>query len=255
MHQITHQWNPKLYNDKHAFVHEYGTSLVEILNPKKGERILDLGSGSGELTHMIWEKTNEVIGMDSSLEMVEDARSRYPYCKFEVGDASDFQFIKPFDVIFSNATLHWVTNYEAAMKCMYRNLVKGGRLVLEFGGKGNIQKISQQLRKSLKARGYVRQSNIQLWYFPSIGEYTSQLEKVGFSITSAQWYERPTKLSDTETGIIDWLTMFCKPFMEDVKTADVDVIMNEVKEKLKPELYRNGNWFADYKRIRITAFR
>jgi trans-aconitate 2-methyltransferase len=138
---------------------------------------------------------------------------------------------------------------------MYSNLKKGGRIVLEFGGKDNVNKITAQLRKSLIKRGYTRQAKLQLWYFPTIGEYTKALESVGFIVSSAQWFDRPTELADHKTGIKDWLQMFCKPFLENVDYSDVIDILTEVQERLQSELYVDGKWFADYKRIRIVAHR
>ena len=255
MKQLQHTWDANLYNDKHAFVYEYGASLIELLDPKPNERILDLGCGSGELTESIRERTKDAVGMDKSPEMITKARIKFPLCKFEVADAANFNFDQPFDAIFSNAALHWVVDYKEAVACMFTSLKKGGRIVLEFGGKDNVKKITEQLRNALNARGYVKQANLQLWYFPSIGEYTSELEAAGFSVNSALWYDRPTELSDRETGIKDWLSMFCKPFLAGINYSDVTDIINEVQQNLRPELYRNGKWFADYKRIRIVAHR
>jgi trans-aconitate methyltransferase len=142
-------WNPELYNDKHAFVYQYGQGILSWLEPKAHERILDLGCGSGQLTSQIKEKAAWVVGLDSSPEMIADAKSKYPGISFEVGNASDFDYNQPFDAIFSNAALHWVTDYKGAVACMYRNLKPGGRLVAEFGGKGNVQNIVGALRKVL----------------------------------------------------------------------------------------------------------
>ncbi|TMM57129.1 methyltransferase domain-containing protein [Maribacter algarum] len=255
MRQLANKWDAELYNDKHAFVYKYGASLIDLLDAKPYERILDLGCGSGELTHLIREKSTEVIGFDKSPEMIEKARMQFPLIDFQVADASDFQFDEPFDAIFSNAALHWVTEYEGAIHSMHRNLKKGGRIVVEFGGKGNVKAITGQLQKSLLARGYENQAGLKLWYFPSVGEYGLELEKVGFTVTEAQWYDRPTELADEETGIKDWLSMFCKPFFEGVDGSDIADIMIEIEEKLKPTLFRNGKWYADYKRIRIVAYR
>lgn len=255
MQQVAHTWNADLYNDKHAFVYDYGASLIKLLNPKPEERILDLGCGSGELTALIKEQVEEVIGIDKSPEMVEKARLQFPLVEYDVADACDFHFSEPFDAIFSNAALHWVTDYQKAVAAMFENLKAGGRIVIEFGGKDNVKAITDQLRASLFKRGYSEQSAMNLWYFPSIGEYTSALETVGFSVASAQWYDRPTELADEESGIKDWLAMFCKPFVEGVAAVDVAEIMNEVQEKLESKLFRNGKWYADYKRIRVVAYK
>ena len=255
MKQLESVWDAKLYDEKHSFVYDYGKSLVELLNPKDDELILDLGCGTGQLTANLAERAKEATGIDLSPEMIENAMVNYPSVDFQIQDAANFHFDKKFDSIFSNATLHWVTNYKSAIRCMFANLKKGGKIVLEFGGKGNVQSIVATLRKSLRNRGYKCQSELQLWYFPSIGEYSSELESVGFEVTFAQLYERPTELADEATGIKDWISMFCKPFFKDVLENDCEEIKSEVQQNLKPLLFQNGKWYADYKRIRVIAFK
>ncbi len=255
MQQLAHKWDSALYNDKHSFVYDYGVALVDLLHPKLDERILDLGCGSGELTHKINEKAASVVGIDNSPEMIEKARFRFPLCDFQVADASNFEFNEPFDAIFSNAALHWVIDYKAAIGCMYKSLKPGGKIVVEFGGKDNVRSITDQLKKSLLKREYEAQSKLQLWYFPSIGEYTSELEAAGFNVSLAELYDRPTALADENTGIMDWLTMFAAPFFKGVDDSDIQDIVEETQESLRSELFRNGKWFADYKRIRIVAHR
>lgn len=249
------KWIANLYNDKHAFVYQYGESLVELLAPKSGERILDVGCGSGQLTAKISELGATVIGIDSSSEMIADAKLKFPRIEFLVKDAADFNFTEPFDAIFSNAALHWVLKKEEAIKRMYRSLKAGGRLVAEFGGKGNVQTIVNQLRLSLSNRGYEENANLELWYFPSVGEYTTLLEKYGFRVTLAQHYDRPTELADSESGIKDWLEMFGNAFFKDVHQAAKEEIKEEVQQMIKDTCFSNGKWYADYKRIRVVAIK
>lgn len=246
-------WNPNLYNDKHAFVYQYGENLVNLLQPQKNERILDLGCGSGQLTAKINDLAGEVIGIDKSQAMISDAKSKFNHIEFLVADASNFHFDQKFDAIFSNATLHWVTNYKECAICMYDNLKSGGRIVVEFGGKGNVQTIVDQLRMSLADRGYLEKSQLQLWYFPTIGEYSAVLESVGFKVMLAQHYDRPTELSDENSGIKDWLSMFGEQFFHDVTIEKIEEIKNEVQEKVKAKCLVNGKWYADYKRICVIA--
>ncbi|MGS0528363.1 class I SAM-dependent methyltransferase [Zobellia nedashkovskayae] len=255
MTQVAHSWNAQLYNDKHAFVYDYGKSLIELLAPKSTERILDLGCGSGELTFQIDKLAKSTVGFDKSSEMIAKANYNFPSVEFKVVDASDFEVEESFDAIFSNAALHWVVEYKKAISNMYAALNKGGRIVVEFGGKDNIKTISDELRNSLSKRGLEKQARTEIWYFPSIGEYTSKLEEAGFEVTFAQWYDRPTELADSQTGVIDWITMFGSPFFEGVGVEDIKEISKEVQEKVKPELFKNGKWYADYKRIRVVAYK
>ena len=113
---------------------------------------------------------------------------------------------------------------------MYENLNSNGRIVLEFGGKGNVQTIVNELRNSLKIRGYEKQSELDLWYFPSIGEYSSELESVGFRVLFAEHYDRPTELADENSGIKDWISMFAESFFIGVRENHIEEIKNEVQE-------------------------
>ena len=130
-------WNAHLYDDKHSFVFKYGEDLVDMLNPQAGERILDLGCGTGYLTNVIAGSGATVVGIDNSLEMISKAKTQYPALEFKVQSATEFYFDEHFSAIFSNAVLHWVLQKEMAIDCMYRNLKRSGRLVLEFCGKQN----------------------------------------------------------------------------------------------------------------------
>lgn len=249
------KWDAQLYNDKHSFVYDYGKALIDLLHPQKDERILDLGCGSGQLTAQIGELAKEVVGFDNSSEMVKDAKEKYDHIEFHVKDAAHFTFENKFDAIFSNAVLHWVTNYQGSIQSMYEALNPEGRIVLEFGGKGNVEAIVGQLRYALKRKGYEHQARLALWYFPSVGEYASALESVGFRVELAQHFDRPTELVDQESGVKDWLSMFCDPFFDGVEADHIEEIKNEVQENVRPICLIDGKWFADYKRLRIKAIK
>lgn len=248
-------WNPDLYDNKHDFVSQYGHDLIQILNPAKNERILDLGCGTGQLASEIRKMAGEVVGMDYSADMIRKARENFPHIEFRVKDAADFSFPEPFDAIFSNAALHWVKDYNGAARSMYDNLKPGGRLVLEMGGQDNVAAIAHTLQQVLAEHGYIPQSTYFPWYFPTIGEYASVLEAAGFRVIYAHHYDRPTELKDSDAGIIDWLDMFAEGFFADVSlNARID-LMHEVQERVRPTLFRDGKWYADYKRLRVVAER
>jgi trans-aconitate methyltransferase len=93
-------WNVDLYNNKHSFVHQYGEQLIELLDPKSGDLILDLGCGAGQLTNKIAGFGAKVIGLDSSVEMIESAKNSFPELEFYKMDAASFCFVVCFDAIF-----------------------------------------------------------------------------------------------------------------------------------------------------------
>jgi trans-aconitate methyltransferase len=249
------KWNARLYDDKHNFVFKYGEDVVQQLAPQRGERILDLGCGTGYLTNLIAQAGARVIGMDNSSSMIERAQAAYPDLDFRIMSATDFHFDTPFDAVFSNATLHWVLDKEAAIDNIYQALRPGGRLVLEMGGEGNVEDILVAIRKVLTRHNYYSNAATQIWYFPSLGEYATLLEKRGFRIHYASHFDRPTKLQDTDNGIRDWIKMFGNAFFKDIPDTGVNTILEEVQEAVRPTRYSNHTWYADYKRLRIEAIK
>jgi trans-aconitate methyltransferase len=244
------QWDSALYDSKHAFVSKLGTSLVELLMPQAGEQILDLGCGTGHLADEIHRYGAEIIGIDSSIAMIEQAQKNYPNLRFELGDATQLQFSTCFDAVFSNAVLHWVTEPQKAIARIWHVLKPGGRFVAEFGGKGNVGAIVTALADTLKAANYPALSP---WYFPSISEYSTLLEQQGFEVTFAHLFDRPTPLADGNQGLQNWIRMFASSFLESVPPEVLSEILAQVESRLRSQLYQNGTWYADYRRIRIVA--
>jgi trans-aconitate methyltransferase len=102
---MTNQWDATQYDAKHAFVYEKAKGLVELLAPKAGERILDLGCGTGALTAEIAGRGAQILGVDQSEEMIAQARKKFPALKFEALDAKELRFNAEFNAVFSNAGL------------------------------------------------------------------------------------------------------------------------------------------------------
>jgi trans-aconitate methyltransferase len=245
-------WNAELYKEKHAFVFQYGNSLVEWLEPKEGEKVLDLGCGTGELTAQLAANGAQVMGLDGSASMIASARQHFPDIRFVVADATSFTLPEKFDAIFSNATLHWIRQKEKVLDRIHRHLLPGGRLVLEMGGKGNVDDIMGALEKAMQKRGYTLKP---FWYFPSVGEYTSLLEEYDFRINQVHYFDRETELADPENGIVEWLRMFGDNLLEEVPADEREAILQEAQESLRATNFRDGKWFTKYVRLRIKAQR
>lgn len=179
-------WNAKLYDNKHSFVSKYGSNLVELLTPKQGEKVLDLGCGTGDLANTFYAYGVEIIGVDKSENMVEQAIRKYPHIKFRVQNATELDYHKEFDAVFSNAALHWVQQPIQALHGIYQCLKKSGRFVAEFGGKGNVQTITDEIIDQIKVAGFDFKKEQFPWFYPSIAEYSTLMEDVGFRVTFAQ---------------------------------------------------------------------
>jgi trans-aconitate methyltransferase len=243
-------WDAARYQDQHSFVWRYGANLLELLDPRHGERILDVGCGTGQLTAEIARSGAHVVGLDNSPEMLAGARKNFPELTFVSGDAAAFDFAEPFDAVFSNAALHWVKDAEGAVESIARALSVGGRFVAEFDGKGNIASVQAALRTVL-GPGADAQSP---WYYPSIGEYSAVLERHGLEVRNASLFDRPTQL-EGENGLDHWLRMFTQSYLRQFSPESADEIVRQLVEQLRPVFYRDGIWTVDYRRIRLIAVR
>ncbi|MEK3934917.1 methyltransferase domain-containing protein [Sporosarcina sp. FSL W7-1349] len=247
-------WNAHLYDGKHRFISNYGTDLIEVLAPRQGEKILDLGCGTGDLANRLHGLGVDVIGVDKSENMVTQAKKKYPAIPFEVRDATNLGFTEEFDAVFSNAVLHWIRTPKEALQSIQESLQLKGRFVAEFGAKGNVQTITDEIQRQLKAAGYEDHAKRFPWYFPSIAEYTALMEDVGFQVELAQHFERPTPLEGI-SGMKNWIEMFGSSFFEGISEVEKEKILDAVVQHLKEKLYIDGVWIADYQRIRIVGIR
>ena len=244
------QWEPTLYDEKHSFVWKLGASVIDLLDPKSGERILDLGCGTGQLTAQIAESGATVVGLDYSPSMINEAKRLYPHVEFQLGDAHDFELSKKFDGLFSNAALHWINDPSKVVACISRSLKPSGRMVVEFGGHGNVALVTQAIEAAFESLLGEQQSHP--WYFPGIAEFSSVLEQQGLEVTQAAMIDRPTPL-EGDDGLKNWVRMFGQHWLTLVSEDQHELFLERVAENGRGELLRDSTWYADYRRIRVVA--
>ena len=247
------KWNPTLYNDQHDFVHNFGDEVVNLLNPQKDDVILDLGCGTGDLTKKISSSCKEVIGIDSSLEMIQVAGRKYHEISFYHMDAEDLDINITFDAVFSNAVLHWIVEPELIVQNINRHLKVGGRFVAEFGGKGCVKKIISTLTDVLDSKRVSYPAIGDSLYYPSISEYSKLLEENGFEVSLAMLFDRPTELKGGLEGMRNFIEMFFTWLFDNVSEQEKMEYIALVEKRLKDELLHESTWIADYRRIRILA--
>lgn len=243
------KWKSADYTTTGSFVAAHGAAVFELLDPKPGERTLDVGCGDGALTVQIAEAGADVLGLDASEDLLETAKGRG--LNVVLGDASRMEFNEEFDAVFSNAVLHWVLDAKGAAESMFRALKPGGRLAIEFGGFGNIAAMRTALNAVLIKRGYEDLPDDH--YYPTAETYAALLESVGFGEVDAKIIPRQTHL---EAGMEAWYKTFRSGLLEilDVPADDYAEIFAEAAELVKPMLYdKDTGWWADYVRLRVTA--
>ena len=245
------EWDSQTYAKQFSFVAGYGSSLIDLLDRKENMTCLDLGCGNGNLTKKLKDAGLDVIGMDDSASQIQKAMEDHPDIRFVQGNACDFLLEEPVDVVFSNAVFHWIDKdrQKDMLSCVYRALKPEGQLVFEMGGKGNNALIHGNLRRAFARRGLVYRFP---FYFPSIGEYASLMEGAGFLVRTALLFDRKTRLMGPD-GLSDWIKMFVQTPFEGIDAATSEEIRREAVEELRPKLFDEGVWYADYVRLRCRA--
>jgi hypothetical protein len=127
-------------------------------------------------------------------------------------------------------------------------LKPGGCFIVEFGGKDNVKSI---VRATLQVLDLPESASP--WYFPSIANFTSILERHGIEVTTALLFDRPILLEDGEDGLNNWLRMFGNKFFEDFSQDEVERVLVQINDKLRPFLFYGEQWTADYRRIRVVG--
>ena len=245
-------WDPEVYSRSGAFVHQLAGGVFEWLAAKQGERILDLGCGDGQLTLRIAATGARVDGVDASAEMVAGARARGVNAVEGNAEALP-QASAAYDAVFSNAALHWVRNQDAMMGEVHRVLRRGGRFVAEMGGHGNIAAIRVALIATLARHGLAdREDGVN--YYPTAEGYTRRLERHGFRVEQIALIPRPTPLG--QGGMAEWLRMFRKGVLDSLPESVREDVVKETVDLLAEALRdEEGNWMADYVRLRFVAAR
>lgn len=240
-------WDSQAYDRDFAFVAAYGVELLDWLKPLPGERIVDLGCGTGELTARLVDAGATVIGLDADPAMIDAARERLgDAVELRVADAHDFSVDEPVDAVVSNAALHWMPAQVEVLGCVSDALRQDGRFVAEMGATGNVASITSAVDRACREAGLPE--GRWPWYVSSPAQYAAMLEDAGLEIRQLDFYDRPTKLTGPD-GLSRWLAMFAGDVIEGLP----DEVLKRAEEIARPALWREGAWWADYRRLRFRA--
>lgn len=229
-------WDPKLYSSNSLAQKNWGFELLAKLNFKGNERFLDVGCGDGKLSAEVARNLSKgsVLGIDLSEEMITFARNHYPQEKFPNltfmwANASELTFDSEFDIVFSNAALHWIKAPEAALKGFWKCLKPGGVFLAQLGGRGNaaeIFKIIDLMLENEKWSYYFRDFMFPYgFYGPE--EYGKWLKDAGFSVKRLKMISKDMALQG-EKGLFAWIASTWHPYIQQVPQELKDDFINEL---------------------------
>jgi trans-aconitate methyltransferase len=246
----TTTWDPQAYAKNARFVADLGQPLLELLAPRPGQLIMDLGCGDGALTEKIAARGAGVVGTDASIAQACAANHRG--LLVVVVDGHHLCFKRQFDAVFSNAALHWMKQPGSVVQGVWQCLKTGGRFVGEFGGRGNVQTIRTALHEALRQRG-LDPTTIDPWYYPSPEDFSKLLADSGFTVRYIEIIPRPTRLPGE---LLDWLEIFVQPFTNAVEMSGRQSFLDDVCGRSESALRdAEGGWTVDYVRLRFAAIR
>jgi len=262
-HCFMYQWDPKNYSSNSSAQKNWGFELLAKLHLRGSERFLDVGCGDGKLSAEIARNLPEssVLGIDLSEGMISFARSHYPpeefpNLSFRQMDANELTFDSEFDVVFSNAVLHWIKTPENVLKGFWKSLKPDGIFLAQFGGKGNaaeVLKIADYMLEDEKWSSYFKNFEFPYGFFGP-DEYGKWLKDAGFSVKRLELYSKDMAL-EGEKRFFAWIATTWLPYIERVPQELKEDYINEVVahyvKNNPPD--DNGNIHVQMKRLEIEA--
>jgi len=247
---------------KHASIQQkiWGKKLISELRLKGSERILDLGCGDGLLTAELAKLVPDgsAVGIDASESMIRTAQKDHaaPNLCFELQDINTIDFESQFDLIFSNAALHWVKNHGILLKHVFKSLKPNGSIRFQFAGEGNCSKLIKIVRKAMSAEAYAGYfSGFDWpWYMPSVEEYRRVVAEVPFA-DSRVWSENGDTYYDNAETLTKWIDQpSLVPFLGCIARRDRRSFRNAIVEQMIAETRQDdGTYFETFRRINVLA--
>jgi trans-aconitate 2-methyltransferase len=234
--RMPRDWNAASYEQVSGPMEAMGRDVLDRLDLRGDERVLDAGCGTGRVTAALAERLprGEVVAVDASPSMVEEARRRLgDAADVRVADLTELTLEEPVDAILSTATFHWIADHDRLFARLHAALRPGGRLVAQCGGEGNIAAIMAAARRVGEREpfrawlgGWVDPKN-----FASASVTAERLRRAGFT-DEWTWLSRTTVEPDDPHGFLKTVTLgaHLERLPEEHHDGFVDAVMEELDD-------------------------
>jgi trans-aconitate 2-methyltransferase len=256
-----YKWNPEDYEKSSDAQLSWAKELLQKLKLKGDEKVLDIGSGNGRVTAEISKKLmhGSILGIDSSKDMVIYAEKKYPpnqfrNLRFELMNVEDMDFEKGFDVIFSNATLHWVTDHRNILNRIKKSLKPKGRVLLQMGGKGNaseVLEIADRMINEIKWKKHFTDFAFSYGFY-NVEDYQKWVSQAGLKAKSIKLIPKDMTQKGRE-GLASWIRTTWLPYTQRVSEHLRDDFINEMVDRYIRKHPLDSEGLAHVKMFRLEV--
>lgn len=256
-----YKWDAEDYKNSSSAQLEWAIELISKLELKGNERILDIGCGDGKITAQIAQKLPEgsVLGVDSSKEMISLAKetfnsNNYTNLNFLLKDAQELDFIDEFDIVFSNAALHWIKNHLSLLQRIKESLKPSGKILLQMGGKGNAKSVLEIADKMIIEKKWKKYfEGFEFPYgFYSAEEYKEWLQKVGLNAIRVQLISKDMEKND-ESEMAGWIRTTWLPYTQRVPEKFQEDFIEELIERYLEDYPKDDKGHIHINMVRLEV--
>jgi trans-aconitate 2-methyltransferase len=261
MPQNTFTWDPVDYAKSSSTQYTWAKELLSKIKLNGDEKILDVGCGDGKITAEIANAVPNglVVGIDSSPEMINYAKDNYeletyPNLKFMLMSADEINIHEKFDLVFSNAALHWVKNQEPVIKGIAECLEKNGKIIISCGGKGNASDVMSVLDTMITDNNWNQyfQTDFHPYYFSSDKDYESWLQKYGFRNFQVNLVQKDM-LHNSEESFKGWIRTTWLPYTQQLPTELKEKFVEEVISRYVSNNPKDSSGIIHVKMVRLEV--
>ena len=256
---MTFEFNGEKYNKVSTHQKEWGNKIISEFKFRGNERILDLGCGDGTLTDQLAELVPKgfVNGIDASWGMIEEAQKHAKAnLQFTFLDINHIEFRNEYDLVFSNATLHWIKDHHSLLTNVFNSLKPSGLVRFNFAADGNCSYFFKVIRDVMTREEYKPYFNDfeWPWFMPTVDEYQKLVTQFPFQ-ESKVWGENADRYFPDKDALIGWIDQpSIVPFLKHIDTGKKKEFRDTVVDKMIEATVQNdGTCFETFRRINLLA--